>query len=115
MKFAVATKDGISINLHFGHATAFWIYEVNSEQCSLIDKREVEHYCHGQHGDQSAMQKILHTIKDCDAVFVAMIGDGPKEKLKKISVDSIDNYGHEAIESSLLDYHKKYSAAVQKN
>lgn len=106
MKIAVATKEGISINLHFGHASQFWIYDVDGDSCELIGKREVDHYCHGQHGDPSAMQKILHTIKDCDAVFVAMIGDGPREKLKKINVEAVDQYGHEAIDTSLLDYIK---------
>ncbi len=104
LKAAVATKDGISINLHFGHTTCFWVYEVDSENCKLIDKREVEHYCHGQHGDQNAMQKILHTIKDCDAVFIAMVGDGPKQKLENINVTPVSDYAHEAIEESLLNY-----------
>lgn len=104
MKLAVASKDGISINLHFGHASCFYIYEVDGTECRLLDQREVEHYCHGQHGDQSAMQKILHTIKDCDGVMVAMIGDGPKEKLKAIGVEAIDQFAHEAIEASLISY-----------
>lgn len=104
LKLAVASKDGISINQHFGHATCFWIYQVQEGQCRLLEKREVEHYCHGQSGDQNAMAKILTTIKDCHGVFVAMIGDGPTNKLKAIGVKAIADYAYEAVEESLLDY-----------
>jgi len=101
---AVASKDGISINQHFGHAKRFWIYQVQQESCTLLEEREVEHYCHGNSGSQSAMAMILETIRDCDAVFVAKIGDGPKEKLAAINVIAVDDYAHEAIKPSLLDY-----------
>jgi predicted Fe-Mo cluster-binding NifX family protein len=107
LKLAVATKDGISINLHFGHATQFWVYEVTPEACTLLEQRDVEHYCHGQHGSKSAMEKILQTIKDCNGVFVAMIGDGPADKLKAIGVTAISDYAHEAVEESLVDYAKR--------
>ncbi|GAB2191260.1 hypothetical protein MAH1_28680 [Sessilibacter sp. MAH1] len=107
MKVAVASKDGISINLHFGHAKNFIIYDITDGQLQQIDNREVDHYCHGQHGDQSAMQKILHTIKDCQAVFVAKVGDGPAEKLANIGVTAVDNYAYEAVEESLIDYWQK--------
>lgn len=106
IKVAVGTKTGISIDVHFGHATQFLIYEISPENCTLLETREVEHYCHGQHGSESAMQKILFTIKDCYAVFSAMIGDGPKDKLAAIGVKSVSHYGHEAIEDSLLSYAK---------
>ncbi|PIW50135.1 MAG: dinitrogenase iron-molybdenum cofactor biosynthesis protein [Zetaproteobacteria bacterium CG12_big_fil_rev_8_21_14_0_65_54_13] len=104
LKLAVASKDGISINAHFGHAKAFHIYSVSEDQCLLLELRQVEHYCHGHHGSQSAMAMILQTIRDCHAVFVAKIGDGPADKLAAIGVDAVADYAYEAIEPSLLDY-----------
>lgn len=104
MKLAVATKDGISINLHFGHAKSFWIYQWQDDQCKFLEQREVDHYCHGQHGDQTAMQKILTTLADCDVVFVAKVGDGPAEKLRAIGVTPVDEFGYEAIEDALSEY-----------
>jgi hypothetical protein len=50
------------------------------------------------------MVGILEAIKDCHAVFVANIGDGPTEKLAAIGVRSVSHYAYEAIEDSLLDY-----------
>lgn len=104
MKVAVASKDGIAINLHFGHAKEFLIYQLSPAQCQLLERREVDHYCHGQTGDQSAMQKILKTINDCEAVFVAKIGDGPVEKLAVINVTAIDEYAYLGIDDSLQLY-----------
>ena len=111
-QLAVATKDGISINEHFGHAKQFWIYAATADTCRLLEKREVEHYCLGNHSSKTAMAKILETIKDCEAVFVAKIGDGPIEKLAAIGVQAVADYAYEAIEDSLLDYVRKPAGVV---
>lgn len=104
LKLAVASREGIAISEHFGHAKCFLIYEVTSGSCRLLEKREVEHYCLGNHSSQSAMDGILKAIADCHAVFVAKIGDGPVEKLNAIGVRSVSRYAYEGIEASLLDY-----------
>lgn len=110
MKVAVASKEGISISQHFGHAKKFGIYSVQESSCELLEMRDVENYCLGNSSSQSAMAIILQTINDCEAVFVAKIGDGPREKLKAIGVTAIDQYAHEAIAESLLDYAQKASS-----
>lgn len=104
LKLAVATKEGMAISEHFGHAKQFHIYAAYPDRCQLLETRQVAHYCLGQHSDQSAMTGILEAIKDCHAVFVAKIGDGPTEKLHKIGVRAVGHYAYEAIEASLLDY-----------
>lgn len=104
LKLAVASKEGMAVSEHFGHAKQFLIYEVAPEQCGLLETRVVAHYCLGQHSDQTAMSGILEALKDCYAVFVAKIGDGPTEKLNAIGVRAVSCYAYEAIEASLLDY-----------
>lgn len=104
---AVASKDAVSINLHFGHTKAFLIYRVSVKHVEFVERRVVEHYCQGHSSDMSAMALILETIRDCHAVFVVKIGEGPEDKLKQIGVASVSDYGHEAIEASLLDYVKR--------
>lgn len=101
LKIAVASKDGISINLHFGHVKQFWIYAATVDGVDLLESREVDHYCLGNSSSQSAMAKILQTINDCQAVFVAKIGDGPRQKLAAIDVTAVDGFAYEAIEESL--------------
>jgi len=104
VKVAVASKEGLAISEHFGHAKQFRIYEATSENCKLLEIREVSNYCLGQHGDQSALEGILEAIKDCHAVFVAKIGDGPTEKCQAIGVKAVSDYAYEAIDDSLMDY-----------
>lgn len=101
---AVASKEGLAISEHFGHAKQFRIYAAFPNRCQFLETRQVAHYCLGQHTDQSAMAGILEAIKDCHAVFVAKIGDGPAEKLNKIGVRAVGQYAYQAIEASLLDY-----------
>lgn len=110
LRLAVASKENISISEHFGHAKSFRIYEVTPAECRFLETREVKHYCLGNSADQSAMAGILETIRDCAAVFVARIGDGPTEKLAAIGVQAVSNYAHEAIEDSLLDYASRLAA-----
>lgn len=50
------------------------------------------------------MAGILKAVRDCYAVFVAKIGDGPTEKLQAIGVRAVADYAYEPIEASLLDY-----------
>lgn len=110
-KLAVATKEGLAISEHFGHAKEFWIYAVTSDECTFVEKREVEHYCLGNSSSKTAMEKILVTINDCEAVFVAKIGDGPTEKLAAIGVTAVADYAWETIPESLIDYVRNAGAA----
>jgi len=113
VRIAVASKEGLAISEHFGHARVFWVYEVDGSNCRLLQKREVEHYCLGNSSSKTAMEKILQTISDCKAVFVARIGDGPAEKLAAIGVEAVADYAYEAIEASLLDYQDNAQSKVR--
>ncbi len=110
LRLAVATKEGLAVSEHFGHAKRFLVYEVTPERCQLLEQREVEHYCLGNSSSASAMAGILETIKDCRAVFVARIGDGPTAKLEAIGVCAVAGYAYEAIDASLLDYARRVAA-----
>jgi predicted Fe-Mo cluster-binding NifX family protein len=104
LKLAVASKEGLAVSEHFGHATRFWIYEVSPGNCRLLEQRDVAHYCHGNRGSSSAMEQILATIQDCQAVLVARIGDGPTQKLAAIGIQAVTDYAYQGIEGALLDY-----------
>ncbi|ESQ09163.1 MAG TPA: dinitrogenase iron-molybdenum cofactor biosynthesis protein [Chromatiaceae bacterium] len=108
IRLAVASKEGIAISEHFGHAKQFWIYQLNAGTCALLEKREVEHYCLGNVSSASAMDQILQTIKDCAAVFVAKIGEGPTGKLRAIGIDAVSDYAYEPIEESLRHYARSH-------
>jgi predicted Fe-Mo cluster-binding NifX family protein len=110
MRVAVATKEGMVVSEHFGHAKAFHVYDLSTEGCHLVEQRKVRHYCLGGSSDKTAMAEILDTIQDCDAVFVAKIGDGPTEKLAARGITAVPEYAWEEIEQSLLDFAEKQFA-----
>lgn len=103
-RYAVASKEGQAISEHFGHAKRFYIYDVGDGQCELVEQREVAHYCLGGHSDKGALAGILEAISDCQAVFVAKVGDGPIEKLRARGIHAVAEYAWETIEPSLLAY-----------
>ena len=41
IKVAIASSDGLNIDLHFGQAKSFLIYELKGKKFELIEKREV--------------------------------------------------------------------------
>ena len=41
IKVAIASSDGLNIDLHFGQAKSFLIYELKDKKFELIEKREV--------------------------------------------------------------------------
>lgn len=104
LKLAVASKEGQAISEHFGHAKRFLIYSVTPDSYQLLEQREVAHYCLGHSANSSALSGILEAVKDCQAVFVAKIGDGPSEKLKAIGVQAVSDYAWELISVALLNY-----------
>ncbi|MCB1954470.1 MAG: dinitrogenase iron-molybdenum cofactor biosynthesis protein [Rhodocyclaceae bacterium] len=109
-RIAVASKEGLAVSEHFGHARRFLVYEVRDPEVSLLETREVDHYCHGHLGSAPAMERILHTVRDCDAVLIARIGDGPAEKLAAIGVTAISDYAYNDITESLLDFVRRSPA-----
>ncbi len=111
LRVAVASKEGKAISDHFGHARLFHVYELDDHHCRLLEKRTVRHYCLGGSSDKSAMNEILDTIQDCSVVFVAKIGEGPREKLAARGIVAVDDYAWEEIEPALMTFvHEKFSA-----
>lgn len=103
-RVAVASKEGIAISEHFGHAKQFYVYDLSHNKCEFLETRKVAHYCVGGHSDKSAFTGIVATLHDCTVVFVAKIGDGPKEKLSAKGIKAVADYAWEEIEPLLLDY-----------
>ena len=99
---AVATKTGQQIDMHFGHADDFAIYAVRNGTVAFLEKREVEHYCQGGHGDEDKREVILRALADCRALFVARIGGGPADRLREAGIEPVDDYPYGAPEESIV-------------
>lgn len=114
-KVAVATSDGKTVDSHFGHASAFVIYEVEETDGSFtdIEEREVRAACSGgECGAQtqeaeggcasgggcsnpvtqapSPMDLIAQQLSDVDYVLVARIGPHAIRALAKYNVSAYD-------------------------
>jgi len=104
---AVATKGTGRINQHFGHAEEFQVYEVSAGGAKFVGHRKVALYCQGGFEDDEAMPGIVDALEGCDAVLVAKIGHCPKKDLAAAGIESVEDYAHEYIEASLLDWFAK--------
>jgi len=99
---AVSSKDGLAVDLHFGHTREFWIFRLDSAGCTFVEHRPVELYCGGQgNANHSAMASTLETVADCDLLLVAKVGDGPKVRLAAIGVTPLDDYAWETVPDAL--------------
>ena len=95
-KFAVASSNGFVVDQHFGHADEFYIYESNGEISRFVEKRSVSKYCNGQEfcdDEDSKIDKIVGTIKDCDAVVILRIGYRPSKELEARNIKIIQSCG----------------------
>jgi nitrogen fixation protein NifB len=101
---AVATKGGGRINLHFGHASEFQIYEVGPDGARFIGHRRTDKYCVGGHSEPDAMATSIAALEGVAAVFCAKIGERPRQRLKEAGVEAVDAYAFEYIEASAITW-----------
>ena len=109
---AVATEGHGRVNLHFGHATEFQIYEVNRKKAMFVGHRRVDLYCQGGYGEDEQLPSIVNAINDCHAVLVAKIGACPKDELKAAGIEPVDHYAGEFIEKAALQWFADYCERV---
>jgi nitrogen fixation protein NifB len=109
---AVATEGHGRVNLHFGHATEFQIFEVSSAEALFVGHRRVDLYCQGGYGEDEQLPSIVRAINDCHAVLVAKIGACPRDELKEAGIEPVDGYAHEFIEKAALSWFADYCARV---
>lgn len=97
-RVAVATHSGVMVDVHFGQAKEFYIYDTDGENMTLVEKRGVEQYCSGkEHCDpemahMGKIDRIVATIADCRYVLSLKIGDSPREKLEERGIIPITSY-----------------------
>lgn len=94
-KFAIASKTGINIDEHFGHANEFYIYSFEKNVIQFIEKREIDKYCTGneecdEHEDK--IKKILKVIDDCDIVLTLRAGLDPVKKMEERGIKVVQMY-----------------------
>lgn len=85
-KVAVTTSDGKQVDVHFGKATCFYIYNIDHNKVSFVEKRFVNAYCSNsdQINDGSDHEykpdnlvPIISILRDCDTLYTQQIGEKP--------------------------------------
>jgi MoaA/NifB/PqqE/SkfB family radical SAM enzyme len=105
--FAVASKNGVAVDLHFGRAGAFHIYRYENGKVEFIERREVPRYCRGKencglgvlsaardHGE--LLDSIIETLAGCTGVIALRIGDEPLRRLKEKGIYFFMTYNYAA-------------------
>jgi len=102
-RFAVATKTGAIVDLHFGHVQEFYIYESDGARVNFIEKRGVIKYCNGpgrEDDKEDRWDSIIKALHDCVAVLALRTGAIPGKRLKENGIDVITTY--ERVETAVL-------------
>jgi nitrogen fixation protein NifB len=92
-RVAVTSKKGKLVDLHFGHATEFFIYDITETGNHFIETRAANKYCNGISEcdeEQSKLDAIIDVISDCDAVLTMRIGSHAETRLKARGIQSIE-------------------------
>ncbi len=90
MRIAVASKDGIEINQHFGHAERFLVYEVGGDAVALKEEMIIERYC-SYDPDHPLRKHLLDAIADalkgCRAIACSQIGEAPRMEMERLGIE----------------------------
>lgn len=92
-KIAVTSKNGKLVDLHFGHATEFLIYQGKDSNFTLLENRKAEQYCSGISdcdSDETRKSAAVEAVADCDAVLTMRIGYHGQKRLLEHGVMSVE-------------------------
>jgi nitrogen fixation protein NifX len=105
LRIAIATRDGKSLNAHFGSAEKFVVYDVTPRRCELIEAIEIT-----QVSDESGDHKVesedknarkIAALAGCQIVFVLAVGGPVAAKILAAKIHPIKIVEPESIDSVL--------------
>ncbi|QOY53786.1 nitrogenase cofactor biosynthesis protein NifB [Candidatus Sulfurimonas marisnigri] len=107
---AVTTAGEGMINMHFGSAQEFLIYEAGNKAIKFVMHRKIESsYSGADYGvDYDPIEEIKNSLKDCDILLTEKIGECPMSDLNEIGLICDENYANEPIEKSVFDSVQKH-------
>lgn len=77
-RVAAASSDGETVDLHFGQAHTFYVYDLEAAETRFVEKRSLilaDGHSVGKFED------ISTSLSDCDAVIVSQIGPSAAQYL----------------------------------
>jgi len=107
---AVLTGGGGRVNVHFGKAREFQIYEASPTGVRFVGVRRIdETYCQGEcgHGEAGRLKAALAALDGVQAVLCARIGTCPKRELAAAAIMVSDEWAYEYIETAVSAYYAR--------
>lgn len=98
---AVCTRGSGRVNQHFGHATEFQIYEVDSTGVRLIGHRRAGRYCQGGDGEDDVLERTIAALDGVPVVLTAKIGRCPRTRLAEAGITVVEDYAGQYIEPAV--------------
>lgn len=117
-RLAVATSGQGVINVHFGHATEFLIYEASPEGVRFLSHRKVDQYCEGDVscGDgESVLARTIRSLEGCEAVLCSKIGFEPWEMLEDAGITPNGEHAMEDIEEAIAAVYRELAESGKLN
>lgn len=93
-RIAVTSKYGRLVDMHFGHADEFMIFEGDSTGFNLVERRKSVKYCLGMTDcdeELSRREAVLEALADCDAVLTMRIGHNAQQMLLDKGITSVEH------------------------
>jgi nitrogen fixation protein NifB len=82
---AVATQEGVLVNLHLGEAASFQIWGIQDGAYKMLEERPAPR----PGGGADRWWAMAEILKDCRAVLVSGIGDTPAAVLSEAGVEPV--------------------------
>jgi len=111
---AVATSGQGVINVHFGHAKEFLIYEASPDGVRFISHRKADAYCGGDIScgeTESTLQRTIHSLAGCEAVLCSKVGYEPWEMLETAGIMPNGEHAMENIEEAVMAVYREMAKA----
>ncbi len=86
---AVASREGLLVNLHLGQAPSFQIWEQAGQGFRLVEERPAPPVG----GGAERWAKLADLLKDCRAVLASAIGGTPREALAPTGIQLVEMEG----------------------
>ena len=105
-RIAVASADGVYVNMHFGKATCFYIYEVETGiGFRFCEKREMIPICKNGIHDAERMDINLNALSDCEYILSLKMGPPAVNKANLLGIKCMEAFGEaeEIIEEIIKD------------
>ena len=110
LRVAVATSDGKRVDLHFGNADSFAVYDVTAAGSELVATRAIAD--HQTSEEEDRREVVCRMLADCPVLLVGKIGPAPQEKLAGRGIGASDLLRGAAIPTALATLYAEKTAAA---